>query len=143
VATADNLDGVDMSARKLVFEGADGNRLAARLELPVGEEPIAYALFAHCFTCSKDLKAAVNVSRALASRRIGVFRFDFTGLGESAGDFADTNFSSNVGDLLYWSAIKRCAICGVPLSRLPFKKLERCPIAKKATTGGAVAGGSV
>ena len=89
-----------MSARKLIFEGADGNRLAARLELPVGEEPVAYALFAHCFTCSKDLKAAINVSRALASQRIGVFSFDFTGLGESAGDFADTNFSSNVGDLL-------------------------------------------
>ncbi len=89
-----------MSARKLVFDGAAGDRLAARLEVPVGEEPVAYALFAHCFTCSKDLKAAVNVSRALASRRIGVLLFDFTGLGESAGDFSDTNFSSNVGDLL-------------------------------------------
>ncbi len=89
-----------MSPRKLIFEGTAGDRLVARLELPVGEEPIAYALFAHCFTCSKDLKAAVNVSRALAARRIGVFRFDFTGLGESAGDFAGTNFSSNVGDLL-------------------------------------------
>lgn len=89
-----------MSPRKLRFEGAAGDRLVGRLDLPIGEEPIAYALFAHCFTCSKDLKAAVNMSRALAARRIGVFRFDFTGLGESEGDFADTNFSSNVADLV-------------------------------------------
>ncbi len=57
-------------------------------------------LFAHCFTCSKNLKAVVNVSRALTQAGLGVFRFDFTGLGESEGDFADTTFSSNVGDLV-------------------------------------------
>jgi len=89
-----------MPSEKLTFEGATGDRLVGRLETPVGEEPLAYALFAHCFTCSKDLKAAVNISRALAAERIAVLRFDFTGLGESAGDFADTNFSSNVGDLV-------------------------------------------
>ncbi len=81
------------------FEGALGERLAARLELPDGE-PRAFALFAHCFTCSKDLKAVVRISRALAERGIGVFRFDFTGLGESEGDFADTDFSSNLEDLV-------------------------------------------
>ncbi len=81
------------------FEGALGERLAARLELPDGE-PRAFALFAHCFTCSKDLKAVVRISRALAERGVGVFRFDFTGLGESEGDFADTDFSSNLEDLV-------------------------------------------
>jgi putative redox protein len=89
-----------MRSEKVRFEGALGDPLVGRLELPVGGDPAAWALFAHCFTCSKDLKAAVGISRALAAERIGVFRFDFTGLGESAGDFADTNFSSNVEDLL-------------------------------------------
>ena len=89
-----------MRSEKLRFEGALGDELVGRLETPTGGDPVAYALFAHCFTCSKDLKAAVNVSRALAAERIAVFRFDFTGLGESAGDFADTNFSSNVDDLV-------------------------------------------
>lgn len=81
------------------FKGASGDLLAARLELPAGT-PSAFALFAHCFTCSKDLKAVVNISRAMAACGIGVLRFDFTGIGESAGDFADTNFTSNVEDLV-------------------------------------------
>jgi putative redox protein len=85
---------------KLTFRGADGSVLSASLSMPPGEEPVACALFAHCFTCSKDLKAAVNISRALTQRRIAVFRFDFTGLGESEGDFADTTFSSNIDDLV-------------------------------------------
>ncbi len=89
-----------MPSEKLTFEGASGDELVGRLETPPGGEPAAYALFAHCFTCSKDLKAAVNVSRELAARRIAVLRFDFTGLGESEGDFADTDFSSNVDDLV-------------------------------------------
>ena len=89
-----------MQNQKLTFRGADGSLLSARLSLPPDEEPIACALFAHCFTCSKDLKAAVNISRALTQRRIAVFRFDFTGLGESEGDFADTTFSSNIDDLV-------------------------------------------
>jgi len=90
-----------MQRKRLRFPGAFGDELVGRLELPdpEGSEPAAYALFAHCFTCSKDLKAAGWISRALVERGIAVFRFDFTGLGESEGDFADTNFSSNVDDL--------------------------------------------
>ena len=71
----------------------------ARLELPPGS-PRAYALFAHCFTCSKDIFAATRIAEALAARGIAVLRFDFTGLGASEGDFANTNFSSNVADLV-------------------------------------------
>ena len=89
-----------MRFEKLTFENDEGDRLAARLDLPVDGDPIAYALFAHCFTCSKNLKAVANISRALTRQGIAVLRFDFTGLGESEGDFADTNFSSNVDDLV-------------------------------------------
>jgi putative redox protein len=85
---------------RLHFDGSDGDRLAARLELPADGRPTAFALFAHCFTCSKNLKAAVNLTRALAENGMGVLRFDFTGLGESEGDFAETDFSSNVEDLV-------------------------------------------
>ncbi|MCS3651543.1 putative redox protein [Salinibacter ruber] len=85
---------------KIRFENADGNALAARLDRPDGESPCAFALFAHCFTCSKDLRAAGAISRALTRHGIAVLRFDFTGLGESEGEFADTNFSSNVEDLI-------------------------------------------
>jgi hypothetical protein len=76
-----------MNTKKITFLNAQGEQLAARLELPEDEQPLAYALFAHCFTCSKDLKAVVNISRALSSQRIAVLRFDFTGLGESEGAF--------------------------------------------------------
>ena len=82
------------------FAGAEGATLSARLELTADGEPRAFALFAHCFTCSKDLHAVVRIARALAARGIAVLRFDFTGLGESEGDFAATGFSSNVADLL-------------------------------------------
>ena len=81
------------------FPGAFGTALAARLDLPP-TAPIAYALFAHCFTCSKDSLAAARISAALVEHGFGVLRFDFTGLGGSAGDFANTNFSSNVADLV-------------------------------------------
>ncbi len=81
------------------FPNAQGDVLAARLELPDGP-PDAHALFAHCFTCSKDIAAAGRISRALRARGIAVLRFDFTGLGGSEGDFANTNFSSNVQDLV-------------------------------------------
>jgi alpha/beta superfamily hydrolase len=90
-----------MSAKKIFFENSQGEQLAARLELPVDQHPHSYALFAHCFTCNKNLTAVRNISRGLNLRGIAVLRFDFTGLGESEGDFADTNFSSNVQDLLY------------------------------------------
>jgi putative redox protein len=89
-----------MQTQRLTFPGASSDSLSARLELPVDEKPVAYALFAHCFTCSKNFKAVVHISRALARARIGVLRFDFTGLGESEGDFSDTTFSSNVADLV-------------------------------------------
>lgn len=80
------------------FPGADGQRLAARLEQP-SDSPRAQAIFAHCFTCSKDIAAATRISRALAERGFAVLRFDFTGLGNSEGDFGSTNFTSNVQDL--------------------------------------------
>lgn len=89
-----------MNTKKITFPNARGEQLAARLELPDDEQPVAYAIFAHCFTCSKNIKAAVNISRAMSSRRIAVLRFDFTGLGESEGDFAATTFSSEVSDLV-------------------------------------------
>jgi len=82
------------------FPGARGAMLAARLDMPPAATPIAYAMFAHCFTCGKDSKAATYVSAALAERGIAVLRFDFTGLGGSGGDFASTNFTSNVEDLV-------------------------------------------
>lgn len=89
-----------MPFQKVSFENPIGENLAARLDLPLEGKPAAFALFAHCFTCTKNLKAVSNISRALNRAGIAVLRFDFTGLGESEGDFADTNFSSNVGDLL-------------------------------------------
>lgn len=81
------------------FPGSLGTALAARLDLPPGK-PAAFALFAHCFTCSKDSLAASRISAALTARGIAVLRFDFTGLGDSEGDFANTNFSSNLADLV-------------------------------------------
>ncbi|MEO9525913.1 bifunctional alpha/beta hydrolase/OsmC family protein [Roseibium sp.] len=83
---------------KLEFDGAHGARLAARLDLPAGRIR-AFALFAHCFTCSKDIPAARHIAGALAAEGIAVLRFDFTGLGGSGGDFSSTGFSSNVADL--------------------------------------------
>lgn len=81
------------------FPATQGHELAARLEMPAGR-PRAYAIFAHCFTCSKDSKGAAFISQALAGRGIAVLRFDFTGLGQSGGDFADSSFSSNVDDIV-------------------------------------------
>jgi len=88
-----------MPTLSIRFPGSHGTELAARLDLPA-LPPRAYALFAHCFTCSKESKAASFVSAALAEHGIAVLRFDFTGLGASEGDFADTGFSSNVADLV-------------------------------------------
>jgi putative redox protein len=85
-------------AIRTTFDGASGAELAARLDLPAGK-PKAFALFAHCFTCSKDLTASREVATALTKAGIGVLRFDFTGLGHSGGDFHSTNFTMNLGDL--------------------------------------------
>lgn len=83
---------------RIEFVGANGQKLAARLDMPVWT-PRAYALFAHCFSCSKDIRAAGRIARRLAENGVGVLRFDFTGLGNSEGDFANTNFSTNIQDL--------------------------------------------
>jgi putative redox protein len=88
-----------MQLQKFEIPGPGGQTLSALLDLPVDGTPVAYALFAHCFTCSKDFKAVYHISRALTRERIGVLRFDFTGLGGSSGDFADTSLLSNVEDL--------------------------------------------
>ena len=89
-----------MRFKNFEFTNKDGHELSARIDLPENRQPAAYALFAHCFTCSKNIKAASHISRALTQEKIAVFRFDFTGLGESEGDFSDTSFSSNVDDLV-------------------------------------------
>lgn len=89
-----------MIFKKLAIPNRFGHHLAARIDLPDDGEPLAYALFAHCFTCSKNLKAVANINRALNRAGIAVLRFDFTGLGESEGDFSDTNFTTNVSDLI-------------------------------------------
>jgi len=81
------------------FSNAAGERLAALLDSPI-EPPRAYALFAHCFTCGKDIRAAKRIAEALTALGIAVLRFDFTGLGSSEGEFGNTTFSSNVADLI-------------------------------------------
>ena len=87
------------STVRVTFAGSLGDELAARLDLPAG--PVrAYALFAHCFTCSKDIIAARHIAGKLAALGIAVLRFDFTGLGSSQGEFANTSFSSNIEDLV-------------------------------------------
>lgn len=85
--------------QRIEFTGSLGGQLAGRLEMPRGT-PRAYALFAHCFTCSKDIFAATRIAARLCDHGIAVLRFDFTGLGHSDGDFANTDFSSNVADLV-------------------------------------------
>ncbi len=88
-----------MNQERVTFESREGHGLSGVLHRPDGE-PAAWVLFAHCFTCTKNVKAAVHVSQALVDHGFGVLRFDFTGLGESEGEFADTTFSSNVQDLV-------------------------------------------
>jgi len=88
-----------MPTERFQFTGEGGHQLAAALDLPDGE-PSAYALFAHCFTCGKDVLAAKRIATALAAKGIAVLRFDFTGLGSSEGDFANATFTSNVADLV-------------------------------------------
>lgn len=89
-----------MRTRRIKFNNKQDLELSARLELPAGShEPGAYAIFAHCFSCGKNARAATSVSRELTQSGFGVLRFDFTGLGESEGDFGDTGFSNNISDL--------------------------------------------
>lgn len=89
-----------MKIERLNFKNKDGQKLSARLYLPLDESPRYYAIFAHCFTCSKNFKAVSNISNTLSRLGIAVLSFDFTGLGNSEGEFEDTGFSSNVDDLL-------------------------------------------
>ncbi len=88
-----------MPIERFQFTGSEGQQLAASLDMPE-HEPMAYALFAHCFTCGKDVLAAKRIAVTLAAKGIAVLRFDFTGLGSSEGDFANSTFSSNVADLV-------------------------------------------
>jgi alpha/beta superfamily hydrolase len=85
-----------MQSTKLNIQNAKGLQLQAYLELPANQKPNNYAIFAHCFTCNSTLKPVKNISRALTSHGFGVVRFDFTGLGKSEGEFADSYFSANV-----------------------------------------------
>lgn len=130
---------------RFTFPGAQGVELAARYDHPIG--PVrATALFAHCFTCSKDLAAASRVSRALAQRGFGVLRFDFTGLGHSEGEFENTDFSSNIGDLVA-AADEMRATEGAPALLIGHSlggaavlaAAERIPEAKAVVTIGAPA----
>ncbi len=88
-----------MKRKSIKFKNSKGIELSGKIELPVDRHPRAYALFAHCFTCNKNLTAIKNISRALTQNGFGLVRFDFTGLGQSKGDFSETNFSSNIQDL--------------------------------------------
>ncbi|WP_430907338.1 bifunctional alpha/beta hydrolase/OsmC family protein [Maribacter sp. 2-571] len=89
-----------MGIQKVTFSNKEGQNLVGRIEMPVNGHPHNFAIFAHCFTCNKNLLAIKNISKALTASGFGLLRFDFTGLGESDGDFADTNFSGNVTDLV-------------------------------------------
>lgn len=89
-----------MKTKSIQFTGALGEKLSGRIEHSEQESIRAYALFAHCFTCSKNLKVVGHITSSLAKMGITTLRFDFTGLGESDGEFANTNFSSNVEDLV-------------------------------------------
>ncbi|APX99790.1 bifunctional alpha/beta hydrolase/OsmC family protein [Lacinutrix venerupis] len=92
-----------MNIQKVTFSNTKNETLVGRLELPVNQHPHNFAIFAHCFTCNKNLSAVKNISRALTANGFGVLRFDFTGLGDSEGDFENTNFSGNVEDLIHAS----------------------------------------
>jgi putative redox protein len=88
-----------MKPQLIKFYNKEGEELAGKLELPLDKKPHHFAIFAHCFTCSKDLKAVRNITLALSQKGFGVLRFDFTGLGQSDGQFENTNFTSNVNDI--------------------------------------------
>jgi putative redox protein len=89
-----------MRSERVTFPNTLGQLLAGRIDFPVTEDPLAYALYAHCFTCNKNLRAIGRIAETLAQHGIATLRFDFTGLGGSEGDFSETNFSSSVADLI-------------------------------------------
>jgi uncharacterized OsmC-like protein/esterase/lipase len=89
-----------MPSKNITFSNAEGTTLSARLELPPDRRPLNFAIFAHCFTCNKNFRAVRQISSSLAANRFGVLSFDFTGLGDSGGDFSDTTFSGSVSDLI-------------------------------------------
>lgn len=89
-----------MKSEKVTFQGASGHKISARLDLPETGALHGLILFAHCFTCSKNLNSINYISQAMVQEQFGLFRFDFTGLGDSEGDFSETNFSSNIKDLI-------------------------------------------
>ena len=88
-----------MRFQKITFKNSSGLDLSGRIDFPLSGKPKAFVLFAHCFTCSKNLKSVDHISQAFTNEKMAVLRFDFTGLGQSKGDFSDTNFSSNLSDL--------------------------------------------
>ncbi len=119
-----------MPTTRITFPGHDGSTLAARLDMPAGPH-LATALFAHCFTCGKDIPAARRIAARLAGMGIAVLRFDFTGLGHSEGEFANTSFTSNVDDL-----IAACAYLdaeGLPPSLLIGHSLGGAAVLKAAS----------
>jgi putative redox protein len=89
-----------MKTERLKFQNQEGIELSARVDFPIDKSPIAYALFAHCFTCNKNLNAVKNISRSLTSKGFAVMLFDFTGLGSSDGKFENTSFTTNINDLI-------------------------------------------
>lgn len=105
-----------MRSQRIEFPGSQGTPLAGRLDLPESSPP-AFALFAHCFTCTKDVLAASRIATTLTELGIAVLRFDFTGLGGSGGDFANTNFTSNVAERLLEIA-ERCPVHWTPHSEV-------------------------
>ncbi len=93
-----------MPSKKVEFYNREGTKLSAKIDLTLSRAPFQFALFAHVFTGNKNLTSARHISRALTQNGIGVMRFDFTGLGESEGDFADINFTPNITDLEFAAA---------------------------------------
>jgi len=119
-----------MTVQRITFPGHDGSKLSARLDMPAGPH-LTTALFAHCFTCGKDIAAARRIAARLAAMGIAVLRFDFTGLGHSEGEFENTSFSSNVDDLVaaaHWAAAQ-----GMPPSLLIGHSLGGSAVIKAAS----------
>ena len=119
-----------MPTEKFTFAGHSGHDLAARLDLPPGR-PAAAAVFAHCFTCGKDIAAARRIAERLSGLGIAVLRFDFTGLGHSEGEFANTHFTSNVEDLI--RAARAMEARGLPVSLLVGHSLGGAAVIRAAT----------